>query len=258
MVRGLTLLLALGEQESGMTLTELSGAADLPKPTTLRLLRTLEEFGFVARHEGVYRVGHQCLTLGNLYRFDADLHHRALPVMERVMKEVQEVVQLGTLSEQRVLYLERVEPQRSVALVLSRPGSTRPAYCTALGKAMLAHLPEDAFREHLLAAVGLGALTPMTITTREGLLEELEKTRERGYAVDDGECDEEIGCVAAPILDVEERAVAALSVSAPRFRLAAERRATVGTLLMEAAREIAPVAAGRKEAATGLGRIKFL
>ena len=235
--RGLTLLSALGEGEEGLTLTELARRAWLPRPTTLRLLKTLEDGGFVTRSGKSYRVGYQCFRLGNLYTFDDHLQRRALPVMEDAMEEVAEVVQLGVLRDDRVLYLERVEPRRSIALVLSRPGSTRPAYCTALGKAMLAYL-EDAELEGYLRRVELAACTQTTVTSRDELLADLAATRERGYAGDDGESDEEIGCVAAPIFDNAGRVVAAMSVSAPRFRMAGEGRRKAAGVVLEAAAKL--------------------
>lgn len=232
--RGLALLSALGEGEEGLTLTELARRVGLPKPTALRILKTLEEQGFAARSGRSYRVGYQCFRLGNLYAFDDHLQRRALPVMEDVMEEVAEVVQLGVLREDEVLYLERVEPRRSIALVLSRPGSTRPAYCTALGKAMLAQLGKGELEDYL-RRTKLAACTGRTITDPERLVAELAETRERGYAEDDGEIDEEIGCVAAPIFDASGCAVAAMSVSAPRFRMSGEGKRRAAAAIRKAA-----------------------
>lgn len=235
LARGLKLLVALGEARKGLTLTELANRVDLPKPTAMRMLRTLGEFGFVSRDGRSYRVGPRCLALGNLYSFDDDLKCVALPVMRDLMQQTGEVVQLGVLKGRNILYLERTEPQRSVAVVLSRPGSLRPAHCTALGKAILTFGESGG---SYLEVDALEARTAFSITDPEVLRAELEATRERGYAVDNGECDEEIRCVAAPIFDGEGHCVAALSVSAPGFRMPPEVCEKTGRLIIEAAREV--------------------
>lgn len=235
--RGLSLLIALGSEEEGMTLTQIASSVGLPKPTITRLLSTLTEFGFVEQHGRSYRVGYQCFTLAGLYTFDEHLQRRALPVMEELMEEVREVVQLGTLKDDRVLYLERVEPQRSIALVLSQPGSTRPAYCTALGKSLIAHMSLGE-QEAYIDRTELRRYTKTTLTKRAELLADLEAVRSRGYAVDDGEVDEEVSCVAAPITAKNGEVVAAMSVSAPRFRISGDRREEVGELVARASKAI--------------------
>lgn len=235
--RGLAVLEALGQSAKEKTLTELATSTGLPKQTTARLLATLADFEFVEKYGRSYRIGYQCFRLGHLYTFDEHLQRRALPLMEKLKDQVQEVVQLGTLSEHGVLYLERVEPRRSIAVVPSQPGSIRPAYCTALGKALLSHLTEEELSQYL-QETHFESKTPNTITSREDLLTELEATRARGYAIDEGESDEEIGCVSAPILDNLGRPVAAISVSAPRFRISGETRTSVANRIVSAAAEL--------------------
>lgn len=239
MARGLSLLSAFNEDRGEMTLAELARATDLPKPTVLRLLGTLEEFGFVSRHTGLYRVGYRCLMLGSLYELDSDLRRRALPTMRSLMETVGELVQLGVMRGSRVLYLERVQPRRSVTVapVFTRPGSSREAHCTALGKAMLTHGVEGGIH-HYLDTVELVPCTEATITSREDLLADLEVVRGRGYATDDGECDPEVSCVAAPIFGERDQVVAALSISAPRYRLPEGVQAELGGLVEGAAREV--------------------
>lgn len=163
------------------------------------MLKTLRLLDFVSQNGKKYRIGPQCLALGRLYKFDADLQSKAIPLMHDLVEETNEVVQLGVIHESQVLYLERVEPQHSVTLVVSPPGSMLPAYCTALGKASLAFGSQET-REHYLRIVELShSHRPSpTIRSLEAFLVELEATRDREYAIDDGEYDEEIGCVAAP------------------------------------------------------------
>lgn len=203
------------------------------------MLRTLEEFGFVSRHGNVYRVGPQCFTLGNIYHFNADLQHRAAPIMQSISKRIKEVVQLGVMYGRQVLYLERVQPQRSVTVssIVTRPGSTRPAYCTALGKAILASKGKEELYSYL-QRVELSPCTPATITTQEALIDEIELTRSRGYSLDDCETDSEIRCIGAAIVDGLGQPKAALSISTPQFRMPSEAQGKFGALVREAAEKI--------------------
>ena len=239
LARGLRLLVTLGEARDGLSLTELAEGAGLPKPTAMRMLRTLQEFEFVSRRDRTYRVGYRCMALGSLYGLEDDLRARALPVMRGLMERTGEIVQLGVLRDRDVLYLERVEPRRSVAVIFSHPGSSRPAHCTALGKALLAFADVEQ-AERCLGAGELKARTAVSITDPEALRRELAETRERGYSVDEGECDEEVRCVAAPIYDVTGRCVAAISISAPEFRMHRGVRDEAGKLVVDAAREVSP------------------
>lgn len=239
LARGLEVLKSFSEERTELTLKEISEISGLAKPTAMRMLRTLEELGFVGRIGRTYRVGPQCLALGRLYRFDADLQRRALPVMRRLSEETNEVVQLGAMRDGQVLYLERVTPQRSVMVssIVTRPGSLRPAYCTALGKAILASQDEaetDSYAEN----VDLASHTPATIVNRETLKAEVDRTRGRGYSVDDCETDEEVRCVGAVIAGGPGREGAALSISTPEHRMPEKVREELGGLVREAAAEI--------------------
>lgn len=113
LARGLRLLVTLGEARDGLSLTELAEGTGLPKPTAMRMLRTLQEFGFVSRCGRTYRVGYRCMALGSLYGLEDDLRVRALPVMRNLMGRIGEIAQLGVLRDREVVYLERVEPQSS-------------------------------------------------------------------------------------------------------------------------------------------------
>lgn len=239
LARGLTLLKCFEEERDELSLKDLALMSGLAKPTAMRMLRTLEQSGFVSRYGDLYRVGPQCLTLGRLFRLDEDLQHRAVPVMQRLGEQVNEVVQLGTVSKGEVLYLERYQPPRSVMVspVVTRPGSTRPPYTTALGKAVLASQRDQETRSYL-DTVELVAHTASTITNPEKMIEEIELTRSRGYAVDNCETDPEVRCVGATIFSGSDAPAAALSISAPEFRLSPGLLEEFGTLVKKAAAEI--------------------
>jgi len=134
-----------------------------------------------------------------------------------------------------VVYLEMVESRRSLRMH-AKLGGRDPVYSTALGKAMLAFLPEEEWRDHL--PTHLVSRTSQTLSSFESLKQELVQTRNRGFAQDHGENEEGACCVGAPIFDQFGRVVAALSLSAPTSRLHGALEQEVATGVMQTAAEI--------------------
>ena len=117
-----------------------------------------------------------------------------------------------------VVYLEKLHGLHAIGLMTSRVGGRSPAYCTGLGKALLAHANPQKVREHF-GKEGLSRFTDTTIQNIDELMAHLEKIRQQGYAFDHGEHETEVRCVAVPIFDANGQTVAALSVSGPQGRL---------------------------------------
>ena len=144
----------------------------------------------------------------------------------------QEIVYLTVPRNGEVLYLETVYPiQHQVRH--SDVGRLGPMHCTGVGKAMLAYMPDE-YVERIVAVKGLRRFTPNTITTLEELKAELAVTRERGYAVDRGEHDRHIGCVAVALVNDQGLPVAAVSVSGPVLRFGEEARPKYAEQVMQA------------------------
>jgi DNA-binding IclR family transcriptional regulator len=156
--------------------------------------------------------------------------------MTRVAFDVGETVHLALLDRAEVLYIERIEAQRSLTMG-SKLGARNPIYCTALGKAILAYLPENEV-DQILAASRMEARTRNTITNVLALKRELERIRDRGYAIDDEEIEDGVRCIAAPILNASNRAVAAVSVSGPSSRITPDRFQLIGKTMLKAAQEL--------------------
>jgi DNA-binding IclR family transcriptional regulator len=129
-----------------------------------------------------------------------------------------------------------VESQRSVRTACT-VGSRAPAYCTAVGKAMLAELPEAEVNA-IVRSSGLKAITANTITTAAELKTELKAVRARGYAIDDEEKEEGLRCIGAAVRAHSRKLVAAMSISGPAFRMTKERIPEVGQALLQAAGEL--------------------
>ena len=236
--RALLVLLRVAESPPpGLTLAECSSTLGYSKPTTLRLLRTLESRNFLRFDDelGVYTLGVANVQLGAEYLRRLDLRGAALPVMKQLVAETKETAHLGTLTRTDVVYIEVVDSPEPVRL-FSRVGDFAPAYASAVGKAILAWLPADELDAHLPAA--LEARTSRTITTIENLLEELSRTRARGYAVDDTENRESIRSFAAPIFDIGNKVVAGVSIAGPAERIASGEHSVLAERIRATAAEI--------------------
>lgn len=234
--RALDLLDTFSTSEPEFTLTELASRLGLSASTTYRLLVTLESRGYVERgnQSGGYSLGVTCLDLGNVFLSQLDLRERALPVMEALREECKETVHLGILDGNRmeVIYLEKLEGLLPVVMRGSRVGGRVPAHCTALGKCMLAYLPEAALHD-FYTHVGLRSYTPHTITDLNELLRELKETSRKGLAIDDIEHELSVRCVAAPVWNHKKAVVGAISVSGPANRMSKKRCHELGPLIRD-------------------------
>ncbi len=150
-----------------------------------------------------------------------DIRLEAEPLLVELRNTLNETIHLATLDHEfRIVYLEKLVPRfQAVGLMRSRVGSTAPAYCTGVGKAMLARLPE-AELARFLSQVRFEPYTDRTLRCREDLLADLELVRRRGYAVCDEEHEAGVTCVAAAILGRGGEPIAAISVSGPAARMA--------------------------------------
>jgi DNA-binding IclR family transcriptional regulator len=245
--RALDILRVLGESKSDCSLAELCAALKLHKSTVHRLVMVLEQHRLVDKHPqtGRYRLGLRLFELGSRAVSVLDLGERSRPFLNQVLYETQETVHLCILDQGEVVYLEKLEPQRSVRLA-SRVGRRAPAYCTSVGKAMLSELPEEELNS-IVRRFGLKRITPNTITTATELRQELKEIRARGYSIDDEENEEGVRCVGAVVRDFSGRPVGAISVSGPAFRLSKTKITEIARSLVEAAnalsREIGYMAA---------------
>jgi DNA-binding IclR family transcriptional regulator len=209
--KALGLLDALGSGRAAEPLSVLASRTQMPKSTACRILKMMENLGFVARQDSLYCLGPRVLELGKLANISthAELRNASSSVLERLYDEVRTTVHLAVLSGSDVLYLEKITAPGGVRIP-TRVGVTVPAVYTALGKAQLAFSEQSA-----IATVVRGPITPLTqrsARTRRELLDGLAAVRRTGFAVDREEFRPGLNCVAAPVL-VRDRAVAAISAS---------------------------------------------
>lgn len=220
--RALELLEAFSITEPELSLTELSCRLGLNASTVFRLLATLQARGYVQQSpdNGRYRLGPACLGPSSVYLAQSDMRRRLTPLLVALRDECRETIHLATLDRKlmEVVYLEKLEGLLPIGLMGSRVGGRSPAYCTGLGKAMLAHEPLDATGA-FYEARGLPAHTPQTITSWEVLSHELAEIRLRGYALDNTEHEPGVRCVAAPVWNHRREVVGAISVAGPAERI---------------------------------------
>jgi DNA-binding IclR family transcriptional regulator len=218
--KALELLNAFSFRERRLSLSDLCARTGIPRATTFRLLSTLEQSGFVAKVGVEYQLGIRCFVLGHVAAADLDLREKAHPHLVALRDVTRETTHVAILHNWQVVYLERVPSPQPVGFMRSRAGASSPAYCTALGKAILAFRPEEevtawAANERFVAH------TRTTITSAKRLVKELRLTRERGFAVDEQEGEVGVRCVAAPIRNHRGDVVAAVSVAGPDTRMPA-------------------------------------
>lgn len=236
--RALAILDALARLRGDASLAEVAAAVKLHKSSVHRLLMSLERHRLVDRdaQSGRFRLGMKLFDLGTLAVARFNVRDRARPHLERLMYNSHETVHLCVLDNGEVLYLDKIEPDRTVRLS-STIGHRNGGHCTAVGKAMMAWLSE-AEVDAILQQHGMQRCTAMTLTTPAELKADLKVIRERGYAVDDEEHEEGVRCVAAAVKDYSGRPVAAMSVSAPSFRLPQEKLPLVADLVVETAQAL--------------------
>ena len=228
--KALDLLGAFSFREPRLSLADLATRTGIPRPTAFRLLTTLEQAGFVSKISGEYQLGIKCFVLGNIVAATLDLREKAHAHLERLRDATGETVHLAVLERQQVLYLERLQSPHPIGFMRSRIGGVVPAYCTSLGKTLMAFRPADEI-ERWLRTQPLKPMTRATITSARRLSKELRSIRERGYAVDEQEHEVGVRCVAAPIANHAGDVVAAISVAGPADRLP---RPLVGSAMAQA------------------------
>jgi IclR family KDG regulon transcriptional repressor len=236
--RAITLLEVLSGAQPRMSLADVSKAAHLPKSTTHRLLQTLVQRGLV-RQDGdtaEYALGLKLFEMAFIILNRMDLRKQALPVLERLNEETNLTVHLAILDEGDVVYIEKMDPERPVRMY-SAVGKRAPAHSTGLGKTLLAYLPEEELR-CVVEEKGLPRYTPNTITTWGGLVDELAMVRRRGYALDAGEHEEVLRCVAAPVRDAHGEVIAAVSLTGTVSDMNIEEAERLASLVVRRCDEI--------------------
>lgn len=242
--KAIRILEALAEEGTPVGVTRLSDNLGWGVSAVHRYLSTLEHHGLVKQNPETskYTLGMRLVELGASAIRSLGFGERIRPYLEKLASQTGETINLGVLRERWALFIDKVESQEFLRTV-TYVGALVPLHCTALGKVLLAYLPQSE-RKRLLDGYLLTKYTPNTIVDRHTLEECLTQIRSHGYAVDNEEYIPGVCCVAVPVLAGNGQVVAAVSVSGPAVRLVAERIQTIVPLMQETARLISREIAG--------------
>lgn len=198
-------------------ITEISSLLGLYKSNVHNIVDTFVKAGYLERNpeNEKYRLGLKILELGHVISSSINFRRMILPYMQELADLTGETVYLGIPSEGEVIYLDSASPKTQLN-PRSMLGVKAPLYCTGIGKAMLAYLPEE-WVDSVLDK-GLAPYTENTITDREKLLEELKIIRSRGYSIDNMEHEYGIKCIGMPVLNKKKQVTAGISISGPSLR----------------------------------------
>jgi DNA-binding IclR family transcriptional regulator len=219
--RALDVLECFSDEDSVLSLNEITHLVHLPGPSLFRILLTLESRSYLVRNpDGSYRLARKVL-LGKLAERSQQLVEIIHPELQKLSSRFNETASLAYLFDDHIQVLDTVETFHEIR-VTNRPGRVLPPHCSALGKTITAFqlLP---LAERILEVYGLNRHTPKTLIDRPTLQAEFERIRAQGYALDNEESVVGGICVSAPIRVRKCRVIAAISVSTPVVRMTPKR-----------------------------------
>jgi DNA-binding IclR family transcriptional regulator len=253
--KGIKLLTAIADAETPPSARDLSDQTMLPRPTVYRLLAALTEAGLVRQSSAghTYQLGAALVTIAHRALDQMDIRDIAHEHLLKLRDDTGETVHLAVFSNDAMLYVDNIESRERVRMKCSL-GVSVPLHTTAVGKAYLAFSPEQQ-RESALARLQLDDVTGHSITSRETLRAQIAEAARRGWTTDEEENERDIFCFGAPILDRRGNAVAAASISIPRFRLRPMAETVYVAPLLEATASVSRIL-GYRPNVSGAGKAK--
>jgi IclR family acetate operon transcriptional repressor len=236
--KAIRLLNMLGNGNGAYGVSELARLAGMDKSTVSRMLRTLEQEGYVEQDPVTqhYSLGLNLGVLGYKALRRMDLRSAARPMLERLAETTGECAHLAILAERRAFYIDQAAPERVVG-VDAPVGTLAPLHCTALGKALLAFQPEG-LREELIEKISYDPYTRRTIGTKHVLRDHLLRVQAQGVAFDDEEYSVGVRCVAAPVFRHDNTVCGAVGISGPSPRMTDARLSEWEPILLGLSREL--------------------
>ena len=238
-LKALDILEGLAQGPKGAGVSELAEMTQLSKSSVYRILMALVQRQYVVKddHAKVYQLGFRPLSLASAVLDSLEIKHIARSELRHISDATGETVHLMCLDGMEAVYVDKIETPNPIGLK-SQIGKRLPLYCTSGGKALLAHNSEQ-FIQHYMGSTQLIQCTPKTLTTPQALMEELERIRRQGYALDDEEHHINITCIAVPILNHRQEIQASISIAAPSYRFSVQQALKYKDLLMASAQSIA-------------------
>jgi DNA-binding IclR family transcriptional regulator len=238
LTRGLKLVEILSDAPEGLPLSTIAEEANLSKSSTHRLLNTLKINGYAIQDniKGFYFPSMKFLELSRSLLQDSNLSSIARRYMEPLADLTGETIHFVLLDHDAAVYVEKVESPNTIRMY-SRIGKRAPLHCTGVGKAILAFLPKDHLEE-IVREKPLQSYTDTTIIDPDAMLSHLEEIRKRGYAIDNGEHENDILCIATPLFTRAGQVVGAISVSAVSYRVNLETVESWAPLLQKYTKQL--------------------
>jgi IclR family pca regulon transcriptional regulator len=238
LARGLAVINAFQERKRHLTIAQISHRTEIPRAAVRRCLYTLMKLGYATSDGRTYSLLPKVLTLGHAYLSSTPLAVSAQPYLDRISEQLHEACNLATLEGEQVLYIARSAiPQRLISVDLS-VGSRLPAYCTSMGRILLAALDDDSLHDYLKHA-DLQAKTSRTLHTPEALWECLQQVRQQGWCLVDQELEQGLRSLAVPVYDSSGHVLAAMNVSTHAGRVpASELEQRFLPIMLNASREL--------------------
>jgi DNA-binding IclR family transcriptional regulator len=233
-LRATKILDYIGSNENEVRLTEISNDLEINMSTLHSIIATLEKAGYISQNSSnhKYSLGKKLFELGKVYEGKMSFTDLARPFLKSLADEFDETVQLGVLSADRVLYIDKVESKHNLRMTC-QTGSKDELHSSATGKLLLAYLEEKEVDK--LLDDKLEEYTENTITEPEKLKKELKKIEKQGFALDKEESEIGLNCVAAPVKDSFGKVIAAIGISTPTSRVSEKKLMEIkDTLIKEA------------------------
>jgi len=218
LARGLAVIRAFSQSPQSQTIAQLSHKTGIPRAAVRRCLYTLAKLGYVTANDRHFSLQPKILTLGHAYLSSTPLVLSAQPYLDQINELVHESCSMAILDDDEILYVARSKKTTRIMSVDLRIGSRLPAYCSSMGRVLLAHLPPADLKAYL-ARVKLRPYTEHTVTSREKLAQILDEVRANGYSIVDQELELGLRSIAVPVKDMHGHVVSAINVGAQAARL---------------------------------------
>jgi len=231
-------------EAQGKTLTVLANDLNQSPATVYRILVTLEGRGLVEfdAMDQIWCIGPRAFIIGSRFLRRTSLVERARPILRALMEETGETANLGVEQNGSVLFVSQVETHASIRAFFP-PGTLSRLHASGIGKALLSQM-DSARIDKFMSEAPLENFTPFTLTSRDELSADLEKTRARGYSIDGEERNLGMRCIAAPVFDFHGEAVAGISVSGPTARVGPDQISDMSKAVVAAAQKLTSAIGG--------------
>lgn len=244
----LQIIETMAQSREPLRLQDISMKVKMPSSTTLRLINTLMNCGYANQDPNTlrYTLSLKFMEIGSLVSLQLSIRDIAHPYLVELSKKCKESVCLAIEQNMEVVYIDVIDGPDGMLKITQRIGKIAPIHSTGVGKLMLLNYDSSQI-DQMIKTKGMAALTPNTITTKQGLLIELEKIKNQGYALDNEECELGARCLSVGIKDYTGKIVAGISVSGPITRMSMNYIEEIKDTVMDTSRKVSELLAYKEQ-----------